>query len=66
MPACQPIARGAELATAGRPQLIVTCPYCSEQHRHLTPGPRRSPCGRRYIVAAPAARHDTPRAAGRS
>lgn len=51
-----PMVPGVDLVTAGTTQLVVTCPNCAGQHRHLGLGLRRSPCGVYYVVAAPAGR----------
>ncbi|MFH9225940.1 hypothetical protein [Streptomyces lydicus] len=47
-----PTVVAADLITSGTPQLIVTCPHCTGQHRHLGLGLRRSPCGRWYLITA--------------
>lgn len=54
------IVTAVELTTSGSPQLVVGCPRCSGWHRHLGLGPRRSPCGLRYLVTA---QHDPATAA---
>ncbi|TKA11743.1 hypothetical protein [Actinacidiphila oryziradicis] len=41
---------GADLVTSGGLQVVVTCPNCGAQHRHLGLGLRRSPCGTWYAV----------------
>jgi hypothetical protein len=48
-----PTVPGTRLVTSGHGQLIVNCPQCGEQHRHLGLGLRRSPCGCWYVVGAP-------------
>lgn len=42
---------GADLVTSGGLQIVVACPNCGAQHRHLGLGLRRSPCGTWYAVA---------------
>ncbi|MDJ0341783.1 hypothetical protein [Streptomyces sp. PH10-H1] len=50
-----PTVPAADLVTSGTLQLVVRCPHCGAQHRHLGLGLRRSPCGRYYVLAHPAA-----------
>lgn len=45
-----PSVAAVDLVTAGTLQLVVTCPNCAAQHRHLGLGLRRSPCGSFYLV----------------
>lgn len=49
-----PTISGTDLITCGSPQIVVSCPHCGSPHRHLGLGLRRSPCGRWYLVQAPA------------
>lgn len=46
-----PTVPAVDLVTSGTLQLVVTCPNCGAQHRHLGLGLRRSPCGSFYFVA---------------
>ncbi|MFB6567370.1 hypothetical protein [Streptomyces noursei] len=46
-----PTVIATRLVTSGEPHLVVTCPRCGNQHRHLGAGLRRAPCGGRYLVA---------------
>lgn len=48
------------LATAGRMQLLVTCPRCGGVHRHLDVGLRRGPCGGRYVLVTNAPKEPAP------
>lgn len=50
-----PTVAAVDLVTSGSLQLVVTCPRCAAQHRHLGLGLRRSPCGTWYILTAPPA-----------
>lgn len=45
-----PTVAGVDLVTSGGVQLVVTCPNCGAQHRHLGLGMRRSACGIWYVV----------------
>jgi hypothetical protein len=45
-----PTVPAVDLVTSGTLQLVVTCPNCGAQHRHLGLGLRRSPCGTWYAV----------------
>lgn len=45
-----PVVEATDLVTAGSLQLVVACPWCQHQHRHLGLGLRRSPCGHPYLV----------------
>lgn len=48
-----PNVRAKQLVTAGHRQAVVKCPSCSQLHRHLGLGVRRSPCGAIYVVWPP-------------
>jgi hypothetical protein len=51
-----PTVTATDLITSGNVQLVVCCPRCSGQHRHLGLGLRRSPCGAWYVLTPPAPR----------
>lgn len=58
-----PTVTATDLITSGNVQLVVSCPRCGCQHRHLGLGLRRSPCGAWYVLTTPAPTSSAPKLA---